>query len=325
MKDLEDLYFSTAETYCSDSNLITDCFKEISSYYNSVNRYYHNAEHLQFLIKELIDLKPQISDWNLISFAVFYHDVIYDVTENDNEERSAKFAENHLLKLGCPVSLIENVKSAIIATKDHSPSENNDINLLIDSDLSILGTDYKTYKKYSQKIRYEYLIYPSFLYDKGRIQAIRNIADKEFIYKTKLFREKYETNAKENIRQELATLKKINYKSIMNDGTYIQYIEEDGNFHEFFFNAWKILDLIDGVEKLNAYGGWHDNGYYRMNYEGVKLHLEYDGMMGTWLKTEKNPAQNEIESANELFNKLLNVRLTEKDLMKINTFIKKNS
>ena len=48
----------------------------------------------------LAPLQSQAQDWDSLLFAVYYHDLIYDVTrymtENDNEDRSAEAAEDFL-------------------------------------------------------------------------------------------------------------------------------------------------------------------------------------------------------------------------------------
>ncbi|WP_417266393.1 phosphohydrolase [Brumimicrobium sp.] len=307
----------------SDEFIISKCFDEIIHAYESEGRYYHNLEHLKDLFSELERASHLIDDFNLVNIAVFYHDVIYNPTANNNEEKSAEFSSNHLKLMRASEQLIKTVYEAIIATKKHSESENNNINIFTDADLSILGTNSEHYKKYSQKIRYEYITYPSYLFDNGRIQALKQLMDTGRLFKSEYFYKLNEKQALDNLQAELDSLVKRNYKSERENGEYVQYLEWDGDLSEFFYKSVEILDHTKDVHKINYYPGWFDSGYYRFTYKGISLHLEYDGMLGTYLKTEPNSSQKERQVAEEIFDKLLEVRLEEKEINQLKSYLKK--
>lgn len=94
----------------------------------------------------------------------------------------------------------------IEATKEHKLSNDNDTNLLLDIDLSILGKSTAEYRKYCDNIRKEYLMYPDFMYNKGRKKVLKSLLELDSIYKTDFFKQKYENQAKENLRQEISQL-----------------------------------------------------------------------------------------------------------------------
>ncbi|EMO54721.1 hypothetical protein LEP1GSC172_3612 [Leptospira noguchii] len=87
------------------------------------------------------------------------YNVIYDVSKNDNEEKSASLAEKRLHSISFPEKKISNCKSQILATKAHLQSNDPDTNLFTDADLSILGQDWNIYSKYYKNIIMEYSIY----------------------------------------------------------------------------------------------------------------------------------------------------------------------
>lgn len=192
--------------FTQDHYLIENLWTEIEKKYSEKGRHYHNLEHLENMFSELDSIKDKIENWIDISFGVFYHDVIYDATSKVNEEKSAEFAKLRLEKLNLKQGSIDKISAQIIATKVHQKSEDNDINYLLDADLSILGKDLEIYLDYTKKIRKEYSIYPDLLYKPGRKKVLKHFLELENIFKTDSFREKYEVRARENILFEIESL-----------------------------------------------------------------------------------------------------------------------
>ncbi|UEQ76404.1 hypothetical protein [Chryseobacterium arthrosphaerae] len=203
---LKDRFLRLCLPFDKDHERISRLWNEIETKYTEKGRYYHNLLHLDNMFQELEAVKDRISRFTLLSFAVFYHDIIYDATSKSNEEKSAVTAEKKLSELGLSREEIKIVSDQILATKSHQKSENMDINYLLDADLSVLGKDRKTYLVYTQMIRKEYSIYPDFLYKLGRKKVLRHFLELENIFKTEYFRNQYENQAKENIETELRLL-----------------------------------------------------------------------------------------------------------------------
>jgi predicted metal-dependent HD superfamily phosphohydrolase len=203
---LKEKFSQNCFSFTKDQNLIENLWSEIEKNYSEKSRHYHNLEHLENMFSELDLVKEKIVNFENITFSVFYHDVIYDVTSKVNEEKSAEFAELRLKKLNVDQNSIEKISAQIIATKAHQKSEDNDINYLLDADLSILGKDLETYLDYTKKIRKEYSIYPDLLYKPGRKKVLKHFLELESIFKTEDFREKYEVIARENILFEIKSL-----------------------------------------------------------------------------------------------------------------------
>jgi len=142
----------------------------------------------------------------IFHFRFFYHDVVYDATSKLNEEKSADIAKERLEILDLNNEDLQQVYEQILATKSHQKSENEDTNFLLDADLSVLGKSSKVYSEYTKQIRKEYSIYPDFLYKPGRKKVLQHFLELESIFKTEFFRNKYETQARENIEFELKGL-----------------------------------------------------------------------------------------------------------------------
>ncbi|MBV8325635.1 HD domain-containing protein [Chryseobacterium sp.] len=203
---LKERFEQLCAPFTEDQHLIQYLWKEIEQKYTEKNRYYHNLTHLENMFQELEAVKDKVSDFTTISFSVFYHDLIYDASSGSNEKKSSVKAEKRLKELGVSHDIIHAVTEQILATQFHQQSENKDINILLDADLSILGKDFKIYTDYTQRIRKEYSIYPDFLYKPGRKKVLQHFSALKDIFKTDYFRNRYEVQARENIRTEIRLL-----------------------------------------------------------------------------------------------------------------------
>ncbi|MFM9988020.1 hypothetical protein [Flavobacterium sp.] len=185
-------------------NTIESNWSDLVKAYSSKSRHYHNLNHLEEMIALFDSYKSELQFPNEVLYSIFYHDYIYKATRKDNELKSAEFAlsifpENTKLDK-------QLVFDMICATQLHQQNEIKDINWLIDFDLKILSKDWEDYKTYFQQIRKEYKVYPNVLYKPGRKKALEHFLKNEFIFQTSEFRNKYEAQARENIKQEIIFL-----------------------------------------------------------------------------------------------------------------------
>ncbi|MFD2907782.1 hypothetical protein ACFSX9_03445 [Flavobacterium ardleyense] len=145
-------------------------WEELEKAYSSKSRQYHNLSHIEAMVSSFEQYKEELEFPNEVLYSIFYHDIIYKATRNDNEEKSAAFAIKILPETTTLNSSL--VSDMICATNLHQKNEVNDINWLIDFDLKILASDWNTYENYCQQIRKEYKIYPDLLYKPGRKKAL---------------------------------------------------------------------------------------------------------------------------------------------------------
>lgn len=205
-RNLKIEFSSLFKKYSNDNHLLESYWVEIEKNYSAKNRHYHNLTHLENMINELLLVKDYIEDFDLLLFSVFYHDIVYKSTAKDNEEKSAKIAQERLSKIALSEKQLKQIYNQIIATKSHQNAIDLDTNYLLDADLSILGKNWEVYEKYILQIRKEYSIYPDFLYNTGRKKVLINFLEFNEIYKTAFFKEKYEENARLNIQKEIDLL-----------------------------------------------------------------------------------------------------------------------
>ncbi|MCK8523798.1 hypothetical protein M0D21_19610 [Aquimarina sp. D1M17] len=205
---LKDIFIALVSNYTNDQVHSTALWKAVEKHHSTKKRYYHNLTHLDHIYQNLIPIKDQTKDWDIMLFALFYHDFVYNILKQNNEEQSAVKARKVLIELNLDESRIAHCRKMIVATKGHQVSENNDINLFTDADLAILGSDWNSYETYYKNIRKEYKYYPSKLYNPGRLKMLHHFLHMPRIFKTEHFFMQYEENAKSNLQQEINILSK---------------------------------------------------------------------------------------------------------------------
>ncbi len=203
---LKATFFSLVSNYTTNEALKLKCWLEIETEYSKKNRYYYTLSHLENLLKQLLEVKNSIENWDCILFCLYYHDFVYNIHKNDNEEKSAHFAEKRMLEVGVPLNLIAVSKNQIIATKQHQLSTERDTIFFLDADLSILGLPWNEYSLYYKNVRKEYCFYPNFLYNPGRKKILTQFLNMKTIFKTNHFSEKFEYQSKQNIEKEISVL-----------------------------------------------------------------------------------------------------------------------
>jgi predicted metal-dependent HD superfamily phosphohydrolase len=201
-------WIKLAKKYSDDEVLIGRLFNELKKKYGLSSRHYHNWRHIACMLKFCDEYAMDLHEKDIVQFAIYYHDFVYNVLRKDNEQRSANIAARHLQQLQVPVAKIEHVKAFIAASQNHQVPVHyplsTDIALFLDFDMHILGEDWETYMRYTEEIRREYQIYPSPMYNAGRRRFLEGCLARISIYNTPQFRMRFELAAHENILKELA-------------------------------------------------------------------------------------------------------------------------
>ncbi|WP_298492994.1 hypothetical protein [uncultured Algibacter sp.] len=209
MKDwLKNEWYTLVSEYSEDDYLINNLWEEIEKKYNHKSRHYHNLTHIYNMLIQFEEFVNDIKDKKSLKFAIWYHDIIYKSTKNNNEEKSAVFSKKRLKQLNFNEKRLEIIQNLIISTKKHELIlvDNNDNSIFLDLDLSILGTNWETYKIYIQNIRKEYAIYPDFMYKKGRKKVLQHFLERDTLFFTKKYKTLFEHQAKENLKKEIELL-----------------------------------------------------------------------------------------------------------------------
>lgn len=174
--------------------------------YVSKKRHYHTLQHLEACYQQLVPVLTNFKSKEALLFALAFHDYIYKIPGNHNEELSAEAAIAFLKRYSVASAHLEWIDSAIRKTKTHDYSHDESINLFTDADMAILGAEASIYIRYKHAVRKEYALYPDFLYKPGRKKVLQAFLEKPRIYHTSYFYDKFEKQARSNIAAEIATL-----------------------------------------------------------------------------------------------------------------------
>jgi predicted metal-dependent HD superfamily phosphohydrolase len=206
-EDLEYLRFEwmkLTSRFTSDKELREAILEKLFHEYSGKGRAYHNLTHVKALLSQAEALEDHLEDGAAVSFAIWFHDAIYDTRKADNEERSAEWATESLSQISAPRATANLVHEMILATKGHSGEGSClDLQWFLDLDLSILGAPLEVYGDYSRAIRQEYSWVPWFLYRRERKKVLRTFLDREHIYFTDNIRASLEARARANVEAEL--------------------------------------------------------------------------------------------------------------------------
>ena len=99
---LKDTFINSASAFYKESSTITKFWKEIPVAYQNKRRHYHNLGHLENMLSEMYRVKSEIADWETMTMALVYHDIVYKATASDNEEKSAEISTSRLRDLRFP-------------------------------------------------------------------------------------------------------------------------------------------------------------------------------------------------------------------------------
>ncbi|BAY11237.1 HD domain-containing protein [Calothrix sp. NIES-2098] len=190
-----------------EPRLIDRAFKQVIDAYSTPNRYYHTLKHIEHILATIDSLQTYTQDLISVQLAAWLHDIVYDTRAQDNEEKSAEYADDLLSNLGLPINNIATVKRLILNTKQHQTTADDwDGKVLLDADLAILAVNSIQYQEYAQAIRQEYAWVPEAEYIKGRRQILERFLQRQRLYFTPLMLEVAEASARANLQAEIKIL-----------------------------------------------------------------------------------------------------------------------
>lgn len=176
--------------------------------YAQPHRRYHSREHIERCLALLEKVEGLAScERELLTWAIWWHDAIYEPTASDNEARSAKMAEHDLAGLGVSAGKRAEVARLIRLTAGHEVESGDRLGgILVSIDLAILGAGRAAYDAYAAGVRAEYAQVPEPLWRAGRRGVLQRFLDAPVIFPDPAFRERFEDQARQNLARELAAL-----------------------------------------------------------------------------------------------------------------------
>lgn len=182
------------------------CFQRLENAYAEKHRAYHTAEHIQNCLNQFDADVDLVQEPVAVELAIWFHDAIYKPYSKTNEADSAAMASAFLHKADAQNDLISTVTELIVATDHVTPPTTPDQVLLIDIDLSVLGFPAEQYAEYEKQVRYEYRTVPSFIFRRKRAKLLSTFLDRDKIYRTDTYFDRYEKAARINLQSAIDEL-----------------------------------------------------------------------------------------------------------------------
>jgi predicted metal-dependent HD superfamily phosphohydrolase len=181
-------------------------FQRLAAAYADPGRAYHNTTHILDCLAELDRSVELAHNPDEVEAALWFHDAVYLPGAPENEDRSARLAQESLRAAGVPPDSCQRIADLILATRHVSASGEPDAQLVCDIDLAILGRPGPEYDEFERRIRCEYAWVPAPLYRKSRSDILTGFLRRPAIYQTSLFAARYEFQARQNLQRALRML-----------------------------------------------------------------------------------------------------------------------
>jgi predicted metal-dependent HD superfamily phosphohydrolase len=183
-------------------------FEVLAKRYAEPHRHYHTAQHIEECLTEFDSARHLAHQPAAVELAIWFHDAIYDTRATDNEEQSAVLSERCLSDAGATDTLRLAVRDLVLVTKTHEASENIDAPLLVDIDVSILGSNESRFREYETQVRREYAWVPDNLFASKRAEILERFLTRKRIYSTDWFFERREKQARANLQATVNRLRR---------------------------------------------------------------------------------------------------------------------
>ena len=185
---------------------------ELMTAWSEPQRHYHDQRHLRECLALWTRWREHSPRAGEVAIALWFHDAIYDPqapVSGSNELNSAAWAARSLVRAGADSDTAQRVHDLVMATQHDAPAllgSSPDAQLLVDIDLSILGSPAERFERYDQDVRKEYAWVPGFRYQEARAQVLRSFLDRPRLYQGEHAVTLLEAQARINLAAALSRL-----------------------------------------------------------------------------------------------------------------------
>ena len=188
-------------------------FRLITEKYNSAERHNHSLLHIEEMLTEFHRIKHLLKNPLEVYLAIIFHDIIYDIQSQSNEEDSVNFAREWLssnltttdINIDCVVKLIllsKKYGNASLTQAELSEDEK----IFLDMDMSIFGARLNRVLEYDEGVGKEYKSkYPVEVYNPERLKFLRSLQGQP-LYLSGYYQNRLGEKATENLEQLIQAL-----------------------------------------------------------------------------------------------------------------------
>lgn len=197
------------EFFIENKNRFLDYFNIIEKSYTE-NRYYHTLSHVKEVLDSLELFNNNITSEEklLLRYAIWFHDIIYDPTNINNEKKSAELFIQFANSFGLSLNFGKDVYQLILSTEHKFKYLTRLEKIICDCDLK--GFIENNYIERSNWVRKEFYHVNDEQWKDGRVRFLKYMLNKKHIYHTQKFRNLFEEKARINLKSELKYFKNDN-------------------------------------------------------------------------------------------------------------------
>jgi predicted metal-dependent HD superfamily phosphohydrolase len=178
-------------------------FDHVVDAYEEPHRAYHRLEHVIDCLRIFDSAKSDADHPSEVEAGIWFHDAVYDPARGDNEHRSADWASQVLRNAGIDAATSERIERLIVSTSHDNPAALRDARLLVDIDLSILGSNPSKFLAYEEQIRREYAWVPDHVFHARRADLLEGFLARKPLYLTPGLRRRFESQARINLAEAI--------------------------------------------------------------------------------------------------------------------------
>ncbi|MFH5878862.1 DUF4031 domain-containing protein [Arthrobacter sp. NA-172] len=178
---------------------------ELLERWGEEHRKYHSRTHLLAVLEALDVLTEPALPAPSVTLAAWFHDAVYEGIAGQDEEESAKLAEDRLATAGLPTAVVAEVARLVRLTSTHSPDMGDATGaLLCDADLSILGAEPTAYARYLAAVREDYAHVSDADFAAGRATVVRQLLALDPLFHSERAKSLWLDAARRNLGAELS-------------------------------------------------------------------------------------------------------------------------
>ncbi|MFH1505907.1 MAG: pantetheine-phosphate adenylyltransferase [archaeon] len=175
--------------------------------YKKGHRSYHAMPHIVSGLDDIAEAAHLMDNPDQVMFAWYYHDFVQRIKSRVDEKRSAEAAYGAAKNALLSDEFADNVRGLCMVTSHNIKPKTKDEMYMADIDLSIFGRSAEEFDEYERKVREEYSYVPEAEFRERRAGILQRFLDRDSIYYTDFFKEKYETQARANLKRSIAKLR----------------------------------------------------------------------------------------------------------------------
>ncbi|CAH0323173.1 Iron-sulfur cluster carrier protein [Microbacterium sp. Bi128] len=180
-------------------------FLDLLHRWGDEHRKYHGRTHLLAVLEALDLLCDPAVPPRTVLLAAWFHDAVYRGVAGQDEEESARLADDRLRHAGLPAAEVDEVVRLVLLTADHCPEPGDDDGaLLSDADLSVLGGEPEAYARYLAAVREDFAHIGDADFAAGRAAVVRQLLQLDPLFHTDRGRTLWLDAARRNLQGELA-------------------------------------------------------------------------------------------------------------------------